>query len=77
MRPVIQSGALQRRLELKNHLKFMWQLRAIITPPPPCRKTFDCLSTNLVGHYYIPSLVNQRVCFAALLNEGRAIESCL
>lgn len=29
----LQLQCLQLRLELKNHLKFMWQLKAFITPP--------------------------------------------
>lgn len=71
MKPMTWSSALQWRLKLKNHLKFMWQLRAIITPPPtPCHKPLDCLSTNLVGHYYIPPLSWTVGCvLSPLLNE--------
>lgn len=54
------SSALQLGLELKNHSKFMWQLKTMISPPP-CHKTLGCLSTSLVGHYHVSCLVIHRV----------------
>lgn len=52
------------KVRAEEPFKIYVAIKSHYHPSPPCRKTFDCLSTNLIGHYYIPSLVNHRVCFA-------------
>lgn len=61
------------RIRDEELLKFMWQLKTIITPPS-CRKTMGYLSTNLVGHYHVPCLVIHRMHLNSLLNMRKNVE---